>query len=204
MKPAPPLHELLDRARTLEDGPELDRALDTLAEHVCRRFRLRDRHLLALEDFASWGDSSPIPPLRRLGKRAAWEALAPGISPERWMRSACGIMEHLLAPPGHSRTIADDPGRRMALEDVQLAGSAYDAEDQLVADELADHYRGHNLTEAERAVLEARISLGPGASGAEVAALAGVSPGSERVLTFEIRAKLVNKSAGEMPYRVRG
>lgn len=192
MRPAAPsIQELLDLAREHEDGPELDRILDELGEHIVRGFKIRNRHLLALNDWSCWDDPQPRATLRWLARTTVREALALGVGPERFMRKARAELERLLEPPGHSRTIADDPARRVALDDVQLIGSAHDAGDQLVADELADQYRQHpDLTEGERAVLDARIALGPGATGREIAAEAGVTERSERELTRRLRAKL--------------
>ena len=189
-RPADPqVADLLSWAWCLEDCPQLRALVDGLAGHVVAGFRLRARHLVALDDWASWGDEGPPATLRRLARSVAWQVLEEDrTDPDAFVRTARRRLEGLLG----ARRTEDDPSLVLLLAESVAAPDKRPGPDHVLeAEELREALLGHpDLSAGERAVVAARIELGAGAAGADVASLAGVSSGVERELTRRVRKKL--------------
>lgn len=182
---------LLDRARRLEDGRELRDTLDELARRVTRVSQLWSSHLLGLHDYSSWGASSPRATLHRLAQTVAWTLLEEDrTAPEDFLKTARRRLDSLL--DSSSRRIHNNPRRMVSLDALGDALSRAPTPDLVLeAEELRDAMLARtDLSPAERRVLAARMELGPGATGEEVADAAGVPVGSERVRTHRLREKL--------------
>ena len=111
------------------------------------------------------------------------------VAPEDFISEARRRLDVVL---DSSRLIDNDPARVASLEDIGDAPSyAPTPHDMLEVEELrAVMLARPDLSPAERRVLAARIELGQGATGEEIAAAAGVPVASERVRTHRLREKL--------------